>query len=109
MQSNTKKWGRIIFWGIVVLLLLASFASMYLQPSPIEVARRRCMEAGVPADDLALLGHAQFGHLYTTDEQVEFLVKAKGKEQPRKLRVDLQRRIYFLPWSVVDYRELKEP
>jgi hypothetical protein len=93
----------------VVLLLLASFASWYLQPGPIEVARQRCLEGNIEPDDLEFRGFAEFGHVFPTDEQVDFMVKPKGKERPKKLRVELQRRIYFLPWSVVDYRELNEP
>ena len=100
---------RVIAGVAIGLLLVASFVVSFLQPSPVDVARRHCSEKGLPVENLVGLGYRGSGGLlgFGNQETVEFQVK--GADRAKKIVVELRQPAYFLPWQVVEFREEAQP
>ena len=94
---------RVIIGVGVLLLLLASVAVTWLQPSAVEVARARCLSEGWRAEDLVLREYRGTGTLFNQRETVEFQVK--GAQPPKTVRVELRKPVYFLGWQVMEVGE----
>jgi len=93
-----------IFTGITIgLLVAASLIAWYRQPSYLDVSRQHCTEQGVAAEKLAALGYRSSETPVGARATVEFQVK--GANPPTKLVVELRRRVYFLPWQIVEFRK----
>jgi hypothetical protein len=87
----------------VCLFVAASLVGAYMQTSPVEVARRHAVERVVAGESLLLLGYQSSANLIGRKETVRFQVQ--GAKPPKKLAVELQQPVYFLPWQVMDVRE----
>ena len=94
---------RVIVGVGVLLLLLASGAVTWLQPSAVEVARARCVSEGWRAEDLVLREYRGTGTLFNQRETVEFQVK--GAQPPKAVRVELRKPVCFLRWQVMEVGE----
>jgi hypothetical protein len=97
------KRARLIVGITACLLLAASLVAWYLQPSPVDVARRHCAGQGFADDNVALLGYQGSGGLFHNKETVRF--QLRGAAPAKKLVVELWQPVYFLPWQVADFRE----
>jgi hypothetical protein len=93
----------------IALLLVASFVVSFLQPSPVDVARRHYSEKGLPVENLVVLGYHGSGGLlgFGNQETIEFQVKGPGRA--KKIVAELRQPAYFLPWRVVEFREEVQP
>jgi hypothetical protein len=85
------------------LLVLASLIACYLQPSPLDVARRHAAAQGHVSESLLLLEYQGSGNLFGKKETVRF--QDRGAQPAMTLVVELQQSAYFLPWRVVGFRE----
>src|SRR5262249_43721900 len=94
---------RLIVGITVCLLVLASIVAMYLQPSPVDVARQHCAEQGIAAESLVLREFHGTGTLFGKEETVRF--QLKGAKPAKDLVVELRQPAYFLPWQVVNLRQ----
>ena len=97
------KRARVIIGVGVLLLVLASVAVTWLQPSAVEVARTRCLSEGWRAEDLVLREYRGTGTLFNQRETVEFQVKRA--QPPKTVRVELRKPVYFLGWQVMEVGE----
>jgi hypothetical protein len=93
---------RLIAGLTVCILVVASLVAWYLQPSPVDVARRHAAEQGIAAESLVLLGHQGSGNLLGRKEAVQF--QLQGAKPAKKLVVELRQPAYFLAWQVVEFR-----
>ncbi|MSR79900.1 MAG: hypothetical protein EXS11_04155 [Gemmataceae bacterium] len=98
---------RLIAGIAIVLLLGVSVVVSFQLPAPIEVAQKVCSEKGFPAQNLALLGYRGSNGLFANWQTVEF--QLKGANPAKRLVVELNQPVYFLPWQTVDFREEAQP
>jgi len=86
------------------LLLVASFVVGFMRPSPIEVAKAKCVQEGWLDHDLDLMKHKGSEGWFANQIVVEFQARQVGG--PRNaIRVELRQPVYFLAWEIVEYRE----
>ena len=97
------KRARVIIGVSVLLLVLASVAVTWLQPSAVQVARVRCLSEGWRPEDLVLREYRGTGTLFNQRETVEFQVK--GAQPPKAVRVELRKPVCFLRWQVMEVGE----
>jgi hypothetical protein len=97
------KRNRLIVTLLFGLLFAAGLVAAYLQQEPEGVARAACAERGVGAGGLALLGYHNTGWPIAQRASIEFQVQ--GAKPPKKIKVELYRWTYFLPWRVENIRE----
>ena len=98
---------RLIAGIAIVLLLGVSIVVSSQLPSPVEVAQEFCSAKGFPAQNLGLLGYRGSNGLFANRQTVEF--QLKGTNPAKRLVVELNQPVYFLPWQTVDFREETQP
>ena len=98
---------RVIAAIVVVVLLLVSIVISWLLPPPVDVARDFCLKKGFEAQKLTLLGYHGSNGLIGNRQTVEF--QLAGANPPKRLVVDLDQLVYFLPWQLVSIREEAQP
>src|SRR5262245_18055129 len=98
---------RRLVWITFGGLLAASLVIGFLQPPPLDVARKHCQEKGLSAEDVSLRGYRGSRPLLSGHETEEF--QAGGVGGPRKIVVELYQPVYFFPWRVTDFREAPLP
>ena len=102
-RCSTMTKTRFITLIPIGLLIVATIAISFVQPSALDVARSYCSEKGIPADDLGLLGYQESSSLLSKQHTVTF--QMKGSKPAKRFVVELQKPVYFLPWHVADFQE----
>ncbi len=96
--------------GVVLGLLVGvSLVAWSRHQPPVAAARQYLAEQGVAVDNLAPAGFSAGSAIcpgVLDLATVEFWVQ--GAQPPKKLAVELQRPVYFLPWRGSAFREVKE-
>jgi hypothetical protein len=98
---------RVIAAIVVVVLLVVSIVVSSQLPPAVEVARDHCSGKGFPAQNLALLGYHGSNGLVANRQTVEF--QLTGANPAKRLVVELDQPVYFLPWQPVSFREEAQP
>ncbi len=106
-STSGQKAGAIA-GGTFCLLVAASIGAWFVQDAPMVVARKYISGLGIATDNLEPVGyHEAFVPVFPFPKTATVEFRVTGADPPKKLKVELSRIVYFIPWHGTAFEEEK--